>query len=98
MPLYLQAVLSPEQRQVLKDIQEEPGPSRERRFVIPRVKIADPAFLETIKRYIDEIVEDAAGCAQVLMSTTQGIPESHDHPKTLHKWDPRKKPGVRASP
>ncbi|CAN7982850.1 unnamed protein product, partial [Ixodes hexagonus] len=40
---------------------------------IPREKMNDPVFRESLRSYVDMIIEDAAGIAEVLMETSRAV-------------------------
>ncbi|XP_049524978.1 uncharacterized protein LOC119456685 [Dermacentor silvarum] len=88
MPPRLRDSMSPQQREVYRDFQQEPSAfSSSRQFVIPREKMHDPEVRASLRAYVESVIEQAVECAKVI--TTCALRDSQSQPNTLHKWDPK---------
>ncbi|KAK8780687.1 hypothetical protein V5799_017971 [Amblyomma americanum] len=95
MPKHLRESMSPEQHEVYLGLQQEPSAFASRQFVIPREKMNDPEVRESLRAYVQSIIEEAAECAEVLKSCARTESLSLP-PRTLHKWETKAtKSGVR---
>ncbi|XP_070393158.1 beta-adrenergic receptor kinase 1-like isoform X1 [Dermacentor albipictus] len=88
IPSMLRDSMSPQQREVYRDFQQEPSAfSSSRQFTIPREKLHDPEVRASLRPYVESVIEQAVECAKVI--TTCALSESQSRPSTLHKWDPK---------
>ncbi|KAL1415098.1 hypothetical protein MTO96_006972 [Rhipicephalus appendiculatus] len=88
MPKKLRESMSPQQREVYRDFQQQPSAfSSSRRYVIPREKMHDPEVRAALLAHVRSVIEQAVECVKVL--TTCALGESQSRPNTLHKWDPK---------
>ncbi|KAH7952197.1 hypothetical protein HPB52_019966 [Rhipicephalus sanguineus] len=88
MPRKLRESMSPQQREVYRDFQQQPSAfANSRRYCIPREKMHDPEVRASLLDYVRSVIEQAVDCAKVI--STCALRDSQSRPNTLHKWDPK---------
>ncbi|KAL3243350.1 hypothetical protein MRX96_020611 [Rhipicephalus microplus] len=86
MPKNLRESMSPQQRDLYRDFQQEPG-GFSPLYRIPREKMHDAEVRASLLVYVRSVIDEAVECVKVI--TTCALGESQSRPNALHKWDPK---------
>ncbi|KAH8022571.1 hypothetical protein HPB51_000354 [Rhipicephalus microplus] len=86
MPKNLRESMSPQQRELYRDFQQEPG-GFSPLYSIPREKMHDAEVRASLLVYVRSVIDEAVECVKVITACALG--ESQSRPNTLHKWDPK---------